>query len=109
MPPNDRLWGYDDERPLPTGPNPLHRDPEQLVDGRQLQSRVTSLKNRKLLPEDQVLHEKITTGAEQTTSEPKYYSEKAKHGPQLYRTTDEVGRLKLLIVQIAMILARDKT
>jgi hypothetical protein len=27
-------------------------------------------------------------------------------GRQLYRTTDEVGRLKLLIVQIAMILAR---
>jgi hypothetical protein len=44
----------------------------------------------------------------QTTSEPKYYSEKAKHGPQLYRTTDEVGRLRLLIVQIAMILARDR-
>jgi hypothetical protein len=69
--PTDGLRAHQDERTLPARPDPTSPNPGQLVDSGHPRSAVMPLEHQQLLPEDQVLQEKIATGAEQAASKPK--------------------------------------
>ncbi len=69
---------------------------------------MSSLEDRELLSQYEVLHKEIATGAKCPKKEPKRQPKMAEHGPELYLNTNSMGRHRMLTIKQIKILAKDR-
>jgi hypothetical protein len=69
---------------------------------------VPTFQHRELLPEHEILQNKIPAVTEEANQGSDPEKKQAEHGTQLYQTNDWKDCCKLLILRSARVLARDK-
>jgi hypothetical protein len=91
---------------LHRGPESTRGDPEEFVDQCQPWLRTPTFQNRELLPEHEILQEKISTVTKDGTSAPKQRKSRLNMARSYTRITAG-HRSKLLIMRSVRVLARD--
>jgi len=89
VPSNHCLWRDHNQSFFPGGPEAMGSDPKQFVENIQPWPRTPTLQKSKLLPEREVLQEKIPTVTKDANKCTEAEKKQIDHGPELYQKQGE--------------------
>jgi hypothetical protein len=84
--PTDNSFGRDhDEGLFPIRPKSASGDPAEFVDQRQVRSRMPTLQDGELFPEDEILQDEMPTTTKRASKRSEPDKKQIDHGPELYQ------------------------
>jgi hypothetical protein len=108
MPAENGFGCNDDEMLLPSRPDPSSDYPEELIEEAEARARMSTFQHSELLPEHEILQNKIPAATEGANQGSDPEEKQAEHGKELYQINDWKYCCELLILQPARVLARHK-
>jgi hypothetical protein len=88
MPADDGFGCNDDEMLLPSRPDPSSDYPEELIEEAEARARMSTFQHSELLPEHEILQNKIPAATEGVNQGAVPEEKQAEHGKELYQIND---------------------
>jgi hypothetical protein len=88
VPADDGFGPNDKERFLPRRPDPPSDYPEELIEGGKTRARMSTYQDSELLPEQEILQNKIPANTKEANQGSDPEEKKAEHGTESYQTND---------------------